>query len=243
MTVAMPRIFSLLPQTARSSSSLSCCRSSLQFGDEPVFLDGVLDGDVERDFPEPLGIVRLDDVVGGAEPDGLDDRRGLVAAGQHDDLRLGPRGFQRAERGQPIEARHHDVEQDDVGRLGLFHRGEQFVPARVATRFIPAQRKKRPQIVRQTTSRRRQWRRRGSSSISLQRSLRPRNAQPVGNTSNTSPTRMRVAFKNSYLNRAEFYAAKRKVEQTIPVSPRRKPISSATAFQGVLESLTLARQL
>ena len=90
MTVAMPRIFSLLPQTARSSSSLSCWRRSRQLGHQTVLLDRVLDRDVERDLAEPLRVVRLDDVVGGAEPDRLDDGRGLVAARQHDDLRFGP---------------------------------------------------------------------------------------------------------------------------------------------------------
>ena len=117
-----------------------------QLRDEPVLLDRVLDRDVERDFAEPLGIVRLDDVVGGAEPHGLDDRRGLVAARQHDDLRFRSRGLERAQRGQAVEARHHHVEQDDIGRFGLLHRGEQFVAPRVASRFIPAQRKKRSEI-------------------------------------------------------------------------------------------------
>ena len=104
--------------------------------------------DVERDLAEPLGIVRLDDVVGRAEADRFDDRRRLLAARQHDDLRLGPRGLQRAQRREPVQARHHDVEQHDVGRLALLDRGEQLVAARVATRFVPAQRKKRPQVVR-----------------------------------------------------------------------------------------------
>ena len=49
-----------------------------QFGDETVFLDRVLDGDVERDLAEALGIVGLDDVVGRAESNGLDDRRRLI---------------------------------------------------------------------------------------------------------------------------------------------------------------------
>ena len=57
--------------------------------DEAVLLDRVLDRDVERDLAESFGVVRLDDVVGGAEPDRLDDGRGLVPAGQHDDLRFG----------------------------------------------------------------------------------------------------------------------------------------------------------
>ena len=51
-------------------------------------------------------------------------------------------------RGEPVEARHHDVEQDDVGCFGLFHRGEQLVAPCVAPRFIAAQRKERPQIGR-----------------------------------------------------------------------------------------------
>ena len=39
-----------------------------QFGHEPVLLDRVLDRDVEGDFAEPFGIVRLDDVVGRRQP-------------------------------------------------------------------------------------------------------------------------------------------------------------------------------
>ena len=117
-----------------------------QLGDEPVLLDRVLDRDVERDFPETLGIVGFDDVIGGAEPDGLDDRRRLIASREHDDLGFRTRGLERAERGQAVEARHHDVEQDDVGCFGLLHRGEQLVAARVAARLIAAQGKEGPQI-------------------------------------------------------------------------------------------------
>ena len=58
-----------------------------QLGDfrhEARLLDRALDRGVERDFAEALRIVRLDDVVGGAEPHGFDDGRGLLAARQHD---------------------------------------------------------------------------------------------------------------------------------------------------------------
>ncbi len=51
-----------------------------QLRHQPVLLDGVLDGDVERDLSKSLGIVRLDDVVGRAETHGFDNGRGLVAS-------------------------------------------------------------------------------------------------------------------------------------------------------------------
>ena len=51
-----------------------------QLGDQPVLFDGILDGDVERDLAEPLGVVRFHDIVGGSESDRLDDRRGLISA-------------------------------------------------------------------------------------------------------------------------------------------------------------------
>ena len=117
-----------------------------QLGDEPVLLDRVLDRDVERDFAEALRVVGLDDVVGRAEAHGLDNRGRLVPARKHDDLRFRPGGLERPERREPIQAGHHHVEQDDVGRLGLLHRGEQLVAARVAARFIAAQGKERPQV-------------------------------------------------------------------------------------------------
>jgi hypothetical protein len=50
------------------------------FRHQTRLLDRVLDGRVERDFPQAIRIVRLDHVVGGAEPDGLDDCGGVLAA-------------------------------------------------------------------------------------------------------------------------------------------------------------------
>ena len=120
-----------------------------QLRDQPVLLDRVLDRDVERDLAEPFGVVGLDDVVGGAEADRLDDRRRLVAARQHDHLRLGPRGLQGAQRRHAVEPRHHDVEQDDVGRLGLLHRRQQFVAARIAPGLVSPQGKEGPQVLRE----------------------------------------------------------------------------------------------
>ena len=117
-----------------------------QLRDQPVLLDGVLDRDVEGDFAEPLGIVRLDDVVGGAQAHRFDNGRGLIPARQHDDLGFGTRRFERAQSGQAVQARHHHVEQDDIGGFGLFHRREQLVPACVAARFISAQREKGSQV-------------------------------------------------------------------------------------------------
>src|SRR5450759_1262349 len=69
----------------------------------------------------------------------LDNRGHLVPSGQHDDLRFGPGGLQGAQGRHPIEARHHDVEEHHVRRLGLFHRRKQFIPSCIAARFIATQ--------------------------------------------------------------------------------------------------------
>ena len=76
-------------RNARSWSSLSCRRSSVISRHQPGLLDRALDRGVERDLAEALGIVRLDDVVGGAEADRLDDGRRVLAARQHDHLQIG----------------------------------------------------------------------------------------------------------------------------------------------------------
>src|SRR3954469_5793934 len=118
------------------------------FGDQPRLFDRVLDRRVQRDLPEPFGIVRLDDVVGGAQTNGLDNRRRLLAARQHDRLHLRLGRLQGAQRLETIHTRHHDVEQDDVRRIALFDRGQQFVAARVRARLVAAQRQEGAQIVR-----------------------------------------------------------------------------------------------
>ena len=81
--------------------------------------------------PSPSGIVRLDDVVGGAEAHGFDDDLRLLAAREHDHLQLGPRRLQRLQRLQAVHAGHGDVEQHDVGRLALADRRDDLVAARV----------------------------------------------------------------------------------------------------------------
>ena len=166
-----------------------------QLGDQPVLLDRVLDRDVERDLAESLGIVRLDDVVGGAEPHRLDDRRGLVAARQHDDLRLGPRGLQRAQRRQPVEPGHHHVEQDDVGRFDLLHGGEQLVAARVAARFVAAQARGRSGGRRRNPNRRQRWLRNGFF-IYLLEATRRLAHRDVCKQRYISPVRRATAFKS-----------------------------------------------
>ena len=121
-----------------------------QLGDlrhEAGLLDRALDRRVERDFAEPFGIVGLDDVVGGAEAHRLDDRRRVLAARQHDDLQIRLRGLQRPQRLEPVHARHHHVEQHDVGRIALLDGGEHLVAARVRARLVAAQRQERPQVV------------------------------------------------------------------------------------------------
>ena len=140
-----------------------------QLGDEAVLLDGVLDRDVERDLAQPLGIVGLDDVVGGAEAHGFDDRRGLVAARQHDDLGFRARGLQRAQRGQAVEARHHHVEQDDVGRLrsASWRRAVRRLACSSALHTRAA--KGRSGDRQQTPNHHQRWRQTAFSSISLAR--------------------------------------------------------------------------
>jgi len=44
-------------------------------------------------------------------------------------LQVGLGRLQRAQRLQPVHARHHDVEQHDVGRIALLHRRQHFVAA------------------------------------------------------------------------------------------------------------------
>ena len=116
-------------------------------GHEARLFDRALDGGVERDLAETLGIVGLDDVVGGAQTNRLDDGRRLLAARQHDDLQVGLGRLQRAQRFEPVHAGHHDVEQHDVGRIALLDRGEHLVAARIGPRFVSAQRQERPQVV------------------------------------------------------------------------------------------------
>src|SRR4026207_175757 len=55
----------------------------VQLGNQAALLDSALDRRFERYLTEPFRIVRLDDVVGGAELHGLDDRGGALAARQH----------------------------------------------------------------------------------------------------------------------------------------------------------------
>ena len=141
-------------------------------GDQPRLLDRALDRGVERDLAEPFGIVGLDDVVGGAEAHRLDDRRRLLAARQHDDLQLGLRRLQRAQRLEAVHARHHHVEQHDVGRIALLDGGEHLVAARVGARLVAAQREEGPQVVRRTRNRRPRWRRRVSSTLQLRQGKR-----------------------------------------------------------------------
>ena len=114
--------------------------------DQAVALDRLLDRRVERDLAEPFGIVRLDDVVGGAEAHGFDDDLRLLAARQHDHLQLGARRLERLQRLQAVHAGHRDVEQHDVGRLALADRGDDLVAARIRARFVAAQREKRAQV-------------------------------------------------------------------------------------------------
>ena len=74
-------------------------------------------GHTERDLAEAFRIVGLDDVVGRAQPDGFDDRGGLLASRQHDHLELGLGGLQRTQRLEPVHPRQPHIEHDQVGRL------------------------------------------------------------------------------------------------------------------------------
>jgi hypothetical protein len=118
----------------------------VQLGHQAALLERALDGGLERDLAEPLRVVRLDDVVGGAELHGLDDRRGALATREHDDLQLGPRGLQVPQGLEAVHAGHHHVEQHDVGGLALPHRGQELVSARVGAGLVTAQRQERAQV-------------------------------------------------------------------------------------------------
>ena len=166
-----------------------------ELGHEAVLLDRVLDRNVERDLPETFRIVRLDDVVGRAEADRFDDRRGLVPAREHDDLRLGAGGFERPQRGEAVETGHHDVEQDR--RLAPRSASSMRAVRRRAcsTELHSRATKGTSASSSQTTSRRPQWRRRGSSSNSLQGKMAGCTTQPMGSSGNTVSTRIRLVFK------------------------------------------------
>ena len=117
-----------------------------QLRNEAILLDGVLDGDVEGNLAESLGIVGLDDVVGGAEAHGFDDGLRLLAAGQHDHLQLRSGCLQRLQRLNTVHARHGDVEQHDVRRLALTDGGNDLVAPRVRAGFVAANAEKCAQV-------------------------------------------------------------------------------------------------
>ncbi len=151
MTDAIVAISGLSPQkrNARSWSSDQLPPQLADLRDQPAFLDGALDRRIERDLAEPLGIVRLDDVVGRAQPHGLDDRRRLLAPGEHDHLQVGFGGLERPQRLEPVHPGHHHVEQHDVRRVALLDGRQHFVAAREGARLVPAQREKRLQVPRE----------------------------------------------------------------------------------------------
>jgi hypothetical protein len=115
---------------------------------QPVFLDRILDCDIQRDLPEPFGIVRLHHVIGRAKPHRFDDRRHLGPARQHDDLSLGAGGLESPKCGETIEPRHHHVEEHHIRGLSLLDRCEDFVTSCIATRFVSAKREKGSQVGR-----------------------------------------------------------------------------------------------
>ena len=86
------------------------------FGAERLALERVPDGGFERRLAHAVGVARLQDVIGRAQADGLDDRLRGLAARQHDDLGRwpglpdGPQCF------DSIQVRHENVQQDDIGR-------------------------------------------------------------------------------------------------------------------------------
>ena len=136
-----------------------------QLGHEPVLLDRVLDGDIEGDLSKPLRVVGLHHVVGRAGLDGLDDRRGVIAAREHDDLRVRMRGLDGTQGRHAVEPRHHDVEQHGVGHLTVFHRGQQLVSTAETARFVAAQRQERSQSKRRMPGHRPRLRHRVSTPL------------------------------------------------------------------------------
>ena len=63
--------------------------------------------------------------------------------------RSGLRGLERPQRLEAVHARHHHVEQHDVGRVALLTAATHFVAARVRARLVAAQREEGPQIIRE----------------------------------------------------------------------------------------------
>jgi hypothetical protein len=119
-----------------------------QLADQARALDRLLDRGIERNLTKPFRVAGLDDVIGGAEPHGLDDDRRLLAPREHDDLQLGTRRLERLERLQAVHAGHGHIEQHDVRRFALPDGRDDLVAARVGARFVAAQREERPQVPR-----------------------------------------------------------------------------------------------
>ena len=82
-------------------------------------LDGALQGDLGGDPGDDDGEVdRLGHVVVGTEAEGADDILGVVLRRRHDDRQVGrrPVSAEDLQNLEPVEPRHHHVEQDDVER-------------------------------------------------------------------------------------------------------------------------------
>src|SRR5262249_52378546 len=97
---------------------------------------------------QTLRVVRLDNVVGGTEADGFDDRRGLIPPREHDDLGLGPARLEGLQRREAVESGHHDVEQHDVRRVPLLGRRHALGAGGVGPSLIAPKLQERPQVGR-----------------------------------------------------------------------------------------------
>src|SRR5262249_39017789 len=121
----IPHRLALLPEEERGGLIVAYLPTKL--GDlrlKASIFDSLFDRSFEGDLAKPLRIVRLDDVVHGAKIDRFDDGRRAFAARQHDDLDDRLRRLEIFQRGEPVHAGHHDVEQHDVGNVAVAGGGE-----------------------------------------------------------------------------------------------------------------------
>jgi hypothetical protein len=82
---------------------------------ERQFFDRIANRAFERGFAESAWIVRLDDVINGAETHRIDDRGGHLLARQHDDGHAFVGRVNRAQCLETVHAWHQHVEQHDLG--------------------------------------------------------------------------------------------------------------------------------
>ena len=95
------------PAGLRAVGILSDLRAqALHFAGQRQAFERVANRRLERDFADAVGIAGLDDVVDGAEANGLDDGGRRLSAREHHDLRGRVGEADLPQRFEPVQARH-----------------------------------------------------------------------------------------------------------------------------------------